>query len=267
METETPPPCPKPSTSKSKSRSERDTKCTECPPNREVKLYEWSESQYKEIKVPLRQTSSATHYSESFQTVDNKRQASRNDFNKSLRKLAIKVKNVTNDDLFMAIKKSEKVKENEDPVARFTTDPEFKFVKEEELTSPPQPSTPGPSPLSSTRLLLVSPSTRVNRPKRVSTARGSSQSKYCEVCKHKYRPTDNVSDPWVGCFAWSDKKTPVRQRCEVWVHSSCTGWMAKNTEEVGTMPDWYCQRHRGTFMVPRSSKKKGSKSKSKSRKQ
>ena len=87
-------------------REERDSKITAADPNRTVNIFEWDEklSQYKDVKVTFKQSTAATQYSSEYQAVDNKRQASRNDFNKSLRRLAFKIKNVTDDDVFVAVR-------------------------------------------------------------------------------------------------------------------------------------------------------------------
>ena len=103
-------------------RSERDKKTTPCPARSPVKVFEIGKGQeFSEAKVFVRGKPTK---SQGFQIVDNKRQASRLGFQKSLMREMQKVKTTTNDDVFLAYRKSEK---KPGDLAKYTTSRDFVF--------------------------------------------------------------------------------------------------------------------------------------------
>ena len=232
-------------------RSERDKESKECPERSPVKVFQTKKDIIVEHTVKIR---GDPKKSQTFQQSNNKRQASRSGFIDSFARDMKKLKTVTNDDITIHIKKWKgDLKKDSDPqITSFST------TKTDLLPSSTNRHTPtGSSPALAQPLLLAESSPSAGRGhRRVATARSLAvkKSSICKCCLHKYREEDDNSNPWTACMAWKKKKgSGVAQRCDVWVHTSCTGWIARNTEEVASMPDWYCSKHRCQFMAPRSS--------------
>ena len=253
---------------KSLPRSERDKVCKECPERSPVKVFEKDKNTFKEKIVKFRGVPSK---SQTFEKSNNKRQASRKGFYDSFAREMIKLKTVTNDDVSVSIQKwkgdlkKNKNKPDDPPIVSFST------TKTDLLpTSTPQTPTGSP-PLPQPLLASSSPSAGRGH-RRVATARtlAVKKSSICKYCLHKYNENDEYGDPWTACMAWTKKKrSGVARRCDVWVHTSCTGWVARSSEEVRLMPDWYCTKHRGEVMplrvttsTPSSTKKRAKKVKS-----
>ena len=118
-ETQTTPPPEK--KRKSIPRAERDTTCVE-PPRREPPMvYKKTENSWVESAITITGINS-----KEFQPSNNKRVASRTTFHETLKRDSLKLKNVTNDDVYIKIKKWQgDVKNSEGDIEEFTTDRNF----------------------------------------------------------------------------------------------------------------------------------------------
>ena len=256
-------------TTKKRPRTERDLKTTAEPTREPVSIWKVEKNgKYTNIEIDFRDQGRPEKRSQSFEVGDNKRQTSRKNFKDTLRKVAFKIKTVTNDDVSIAVKKSEKSKvknSKEEELEVFTTSKTFNpFNQAPPHTQDDSDVSFNISSQSPHLLAMASPSAARGVPTARSLKKQSSRD--CAECGHRYQEADDLTDPWVGCIAWSDdkkKKTTGKiPRCETWVHASCTGWFPQNEEEVGRMPEWYCKKHRERYMVPRTTSTKTKKRKS-----
>lgn len=227
-------------TGKKRTRQERDWKTTPCPSRSPVKVF-------RKFAQPLKGEEKGSFYrdqtaargnpvkSQCWQEVDNKRQESRNGFRKSMMNDMRKIKNVTNDDLLVVFKRSEK---NEGDIDILTTSLDFVTIPDstEVLNTSQDVSVPPPAVLSG-----FSPSRGVGRAKPT----GRKQKRNCKVCGGVYKAEDDNYKPWVGCQSFKDGGSAGENvRCSYWVHACCIGWFPQNNMEVAAMPSWYCKRHR-----------------------
>ena len=215
------------------SRAERDIKSEPVPNRSPCKVYVKGEAG----KWVDNNTTIEGVKSKDFQVSNNKRVASRSGFHKTLALDALKLKTVCNDEVTVIIK-------------QWSTDGNdrtvFSTSRKENIPIPaPSPSTSRAqsaivSP-NANDLRLSSPSKRKQLKK---TARAfkeqlqKQRDQFCRKCDIRYRPSDDLDNPWVGCKGVSGKK------CDTWVHASCTGWFPKDPLEVAAMPNWYCHKHR-----------------------
>ena len=112
---------------KNKPRALRDIKTTVAPEGGftvlkgvQKKDGEWD---FVDANVTFWDTASTNRKSKQYEVNDNKRQSDRYSFHKTLGQLAHKIKTVTNDEVFMAVKKSEKVVKQNESIVKYTTDP------------------------------------------------------------------------------------------------------------------------------------------------
>jgi hypothetical protein len=217
-------------------RSERDIKSTPCPTRSPVKVFEIVKGQFNDTQVFARGNPTK---SQEYEPIDNRRQASRKGFQKSLVRQMKKIKTTTNDDVFLAYRKSEKKKGD---VSVFSTSKDFVFSDDDAQRPTTTTSTDFQVARDETHLnATFSPSRNcIGRAK--PTARRSHRN--CVRCNLEYLPSDDILNPWVGCHIYKISGRNTKINCESWAHASCTGFFPKGVDGVKEMPPWYCKKHR-----------------------